>query len=207
MKGEAEAENTASAKRPRKRGRKRAIVAILAVLAGAYWFLRPGPEDTTAKSGTTAVVKRAPLLITVNEGGSIEALESQEVKSDVRGETKILKIIEEGHVITQEEIDKGFVLVEMDAEKFKDDKTERELAYQTALASDVEAQKRYEIQVNDNESALASAKLAVKFARMDFDRYLGENGHLFDLLSHVNHPNRKGHQLVADEILRYFPAQ
>jgi acyl-CoA thioesterase I len=40
-----------------------------------------------------------------------------------------------------------------------------------------------------------------------FDRYIGESGHLFDLLSHVNHPNRKGHQMVADEILRYFPAQ
>jgi len=40
-----------------------------------------------------------------------------------------------------------------------------------------------------------------------FDRYTGENGHLFDLMSHVNHPNRKGHQLVADEILRFFPAQ
>jgi acyl-CoA thioesterase-1 len=40
-----------------------------------------------------------------------------------------------------------------------------------------------------------------------FFRYLGEGGHLFDLLSHVNHPNRKGHQIVAEELLRYFPAQ
>ncbi len=40
-----------------------------------------------------------------------------------------------------------------------------------------------------------------------FLRYLENGGHLHDLLSHVNHPNRKGHQLVAEEILRYFPAQ
>jgi acyl-CoA thioesterase I len=40
-----------------------------------------------------------------------------------------------------------------------------------------------------------------------FNRYLKNGGHLHDLLSHVNHPNRKGHQLVAEEILRYFPAQ
>ncbi len=40
-----------------------------------------------------------------------------------------------------------------------------------------------------------------------FRRYLGNGGHLHNLLSHINHPNRQGHRIVADEILRYFPAQ
>jgi hypothetical protein len=40
-----------------------------------------------------------------------------------------------------------------------------------------------------------------------FKRHITNGGHLFDLLSHVNHPNRFGHQLVAQEILKYFPAQ
>ena len=40
-----------------------------------------------------------------------------------------------------------------------------------------------------------------------FQRYRNGEGHLYDLLSHVNHPNRKGHGIVAQEILRYFPAQ
>ncbi len=158
----------------RRRGRKLAILVILIALAAAAYHFTRRPAVTTVKTGTTATVKRAPLSITVTEGGSIEALKSQEVKSEVRGETKILKIVEEGHVITQAEIDSNFVLVEMDAEKFKDDLIERELAYETAKAADVEAQKRYEIQVNDNESAITAAKLASKFALMDFERYLGE---------------------------------
>lgn len=40
-----------------------------------------------------------------------------------------------------------------------------------------------------------------------FTRYYEQGGHLVDLLSHVNHPNRKGHQIVAEQILRYFPPQ
>ena len=40
-----------------------------------------------------------------------------------------------------------------------------------------------------------------------FQRYIHQGGHLFDLLSHVNHPNAFGHNLVAQEILKYFPAQ
>lgn len=30
-------------------------------------------------------------------------------------------------------------------------------------------------------------------------------GHITDLLSWINHPNRKGHELVAAELLRWFP--
>jgi hypothetical protein len=40
-----------------------------------------------------------------------------------------------------------------------------------------------------------------------FHQHLNTGGHLYDLLSHVNHPSRFGHSLVAREILRYFPAQ
>jgi acyl-CoA thioesterase-1 len=40
-----------------------------------------------------------------------------------------------------------------------------------------------------------------------FHQYMNAGGHLYDLLSHVNHPNQLGHSLVAREILRYFPAQ
>jgi len=47
--------------------------------------------------------------------------------------------------------------------------------------------------------------LADSFAA--FQRHIASGGHLYDLLSHVNHPNRLGHSLVAREILRYFPAQ
>lgn len=47
--------------------------------------------------------------------------------------------------------------------------------------------------------------LADSFAA--FQRHIAAGGHLYDLLSHVNHPNRLGHSLVAQEILRYFPAQ
>lgn len=40
-----------------------------------------------------------------------------------------------------------------------------------------------------------------------FQRYIADGGELSDLLSHINHPNRQGHELVARELLRWFPAQ
>ena len=40
-----------------------------------------------------------------------------------------------------------------------------------------------------------------------FQEYIRAGGHLSDLLSHINHPNKLGHYLVARALLRWFPAQ
>lgn len=40
-----------------------------------------------------------------------------------------------------------------------------------------------------------------------FQHYLDQGGVVTDLLSHINHPNHQGHQLVARALLRWFPAQ
>lgn len=37
-----------------------------------------------------------------------------------------------------------------------------------------------------------------------FGRYAQSGGELGDLMASSNHPNRKGHQMIADEILRWF---
>jgi lysophospholipase L1-like esterase len=38
-----------------------------------------------------------------------------------------------------------------------------------------------------------------------FQDYIHRGGKLADLMSQVNHPNRIGHELVADELLKWFP--
>ncbi len=40
-----------------------------------------------------------------------------------------------------------------------------------------------------------------------FQQYIDQGGEVTDLLSHINHPNQLGHQLVVRELLRWFPAQ
>ena len=38
-----------------------------------------------------------------------------------------------------------------------------------------------------------------------FKNYVHNGGQLADLMSQSNHPNRKGHELVADQLLNWFP--
>ncbi len=74
----------ATAARPRRPLRwwllRGAVVAIGLVL---LWHFS-GEEEGNGPSGTTFAARRGPLRITVLEGGTIEALESQEIKSEVK---------------------------------------------------------------------------------------------------------------------------
>jgi multidrug resistance efflux pump len=154
-------------------GRKPLVALLLLLLAGGGWYFKAAP-DTTLSAGTTYTATLAPMEITVLEGGSVESLDSQLIKSEVQGQTKILTLIEEGYQITAEDVKNKLVLVELDSKELQDRLTERELDYQNAVATLTEAKEAFEIQRNQNESDLKAAELVVKFGRMDLERYMGE---------------------------------
>jgi len=131
----------------------------------------------SARANTTFfTARRGPLLISVVEGGSIEALESQVIRSRVEGRegTKILRIVEEGYQVTAKDLTDRLVLVELDASALKDRITSQEIDFQATLANLTESIKQKEVQENRNLSDIKTAGLARKFALMDFKKYLGE---------------------------------
>ncbi len=156
------------------RKRKTWLWLLLAVtVCGYYYFTR---HHAVKALGTEFVVRKGPLDINVAEGGSVEALESQDVKSEVRGYqgTKILKIIEEGYLVTDEDVRTNKVLVELDSSEIKKQITQQEIQFQSTLAALTEAQQAYDIQLNQNLSDLKAAEQKAKFARMDLEKFLGD---------------------------------
>ncbi|HOV60072.1 MAG TPA: efflux RND transporter periplasmic adaptor subunit [Candidatus Hydrogenedentes bacterium] len=147
------------------------LVVTLAGYAGWRWWRGRGAATTT---NLTATVIRGPLEITVVEGGTVEAKESQQIKSEVKGETKILSLVEEGYQVTEEDVANGKPLMTLDTKNLEDQRVAQELEFQNTLSALTEAQERYEIQLIDNESAIKTAELNVKFARMDLAKYVGE---------------------------------
>ena len=125
----------------------------------------------------TFEVQRGPLDITVLEGGALEALESQEIRSEVKGNNgvKILQIVEEGYRISQDDVDNGLVLVELDTAQLIDEQLNQEIAVETAEASYIERRAELEIQLNQNLTDLNDARQEMRFARLDFEKFLGGN--------------------------------
>ena len=158
--------------RRQPRWRIGAIILIVALAA----FLVQGSRKS-ATSGATFTARRGPLDISVLNGGSVQALESQEIKCEVRvgyNGTKILKIVEEGYQVTEEDVKTNKVLVELDSSDLQKQLVQQEIQYQTAVASLTDAQQSYEIQLNQNISDIKAAEQKARFARMDFDKFLGD---------------------------------
>ncbi len=164
-----------AAKFIRRQPRWRLIAgAGLVVVAGLLWW-RGGAKMTTKAALFAA--RRGPLEITVLEGGSLQALESQEVKCEVRvgyQGTKILKIVEEGYLVTDDDVKTNKVLVELDSSDLQKQIIQQEIQYQSAIAGLIDAQQSYEIQLNQNLGDIKDAEQKARFARMDFDKFLGD---------------------------------
>jgi multidrug resistance efflux pump len=120
---------------------------------------------------------RGAMSIDVSEGGSIEATQAQIIKSRVEGRdgTTILKIIEEGYQVTEEDVEKGLVLVELDASTIVERIKAQETDVQGALANLMEYVKQREIRESSNLSSIKTASVQSKFALMDFQKYLGRS--------------------------------
>lgn len=151
------------------------VLAVVLGCAGLWWFKSAGKS---AGAAATFAVRRGPLDITVLEGGSLQALESQEIKCEVRvgyQGTKILKIVEEGYFVTAEDVKTNKVLCELDSSDLQKQIVQQEIQYQSAAASLTDAEQNYEIQLGQNKSDIKDAEQKARFARMDFDKFLGDS--------------------------------
>jgi len=121
----------------------------------------------------TFTVRRDDLPITVTESGSIKARKSIDLKSEVEGRATIISIVPEGSYVTAEDVNNGKILCELDSGDLDEQLAQREIDFASAEASYKEATEAYDIQVKQNESDVTAAMLKVKFALIDFRKYLG----------------------------------
>jgi multidrug resistance efflux pump len=159
-----------------KKSTQYVITGLAVVLTGLLFSLVDNSNDTVTGS-ITFEARRGNLDITVLEGGSLEALQSQEIRSRVKGRegVKILSIVEEGYRVTPEDVTAGKILVELDTSQLIDDQLNQEIAVETAEASYIERKAEYEIQLNQNMTDLNDARQDVRFAKLDFEKFLGGN--------------------------------
>ena len=148
------------------------VGAVFLVLV--FWFMLGG-ESSDQGTIITFEARRGDLEITVLEGGSLEALQSQEIRSRIKGRegVKILNIVEEGYQVTPEDVDAGLVLVELDKAALIDQQLNQEIAVETAEATYIERRAEFEIQLNENMTELNDARQEMRFARLEFEKFLG----------------------------------
>src|SRR6185369_16359237 len=81
----------------------------------------------------------------------------------------------EGYFVTEEDVKTNKVLVELDGSDLQKQIVQQEIQYQSAVANLTDSQQGFEIQVNQNQSDIKAAEQKARFARMDFDKFLGDS--------------------------------
>jgi HlyD family secretion protein len=172
------------------------LVGIAAVaVIGTVAVMKAKMGGSAVSAGSAFAARRGDLAITVTEGGSIRARQSINYNCEVArrgGELTILNIVPAGTHITQEDVDKGRVLVELDASALKEQLTRSRLDLATEQGNMISANEANDIQVLQNESDIAVGQLKVRFALMALQKYLGTR--LADILTR----DTKGISDVAD---------
>ncbi|TVR46578.1 MAG: efflux RND transporter periplasmic adaptor subunit [Puniceicoccaceae bacterium] len=158
---------------PSKRGQllwpALAVIGVLGTgsLIGS-WLLSGGDS---AQTGPTGEVRRGDLTISVTESGSLRNRDQVIVTNRVEGRTTILWIIEEGRYV-----ERGDLLVELDSSDLEDRLIEREISVQNAEAVYIRAQQELKVTESRTQSEIAQAELTLRFAILDRDKYLGDDG-------------------------------
>jgi multidrug resistance efflux pump len=171
------------------RGKQIWVVLILGAITltalVVFGSMKTASSTASSASLSTFTARRDDLTITVTESGSINARNTIDIKCEVEagrmgggagggGGVTILSIVPEGSYVTPEDVNDGKVLVELDSSVLKEQIEQYKIEVATANAAYTEANEANLIQVKQNESDITASELAVKFALMDFQKYLGE---------------------------------
>ncbi|UCE99134.1 MAG: efflux RND transporter periplasmic adaptor subunit [Planctomycetota bacterium] len=189
---------------PLKWLRRVLIIAVVVVIAGAgvFVFLRraSGRLSESNKEATTFTVRRDNLPINVTESGGIKALNSKDIKSEVEGQTTITSIVDEGTIITPNDVNNGKVLVELDSSEIEQKLTQQEIAFLNAEASLTEAKESLDIQKKQNDSDIKAGQMKVRFSLMDVHKYFGKNAaeKLMSASANPGHEHNEIASLIED---------
>ena len=124
-------------------------------------------------TGLTWQVKSGDFKVTVLAGGTLKAVQSQDIISEVEGQNTILDIVPEGTVVTEENVKDGKVLVRLDSSRVGEQLAQEEISLQNAESALTDAREGYQIQLNQNDTNIRKGELNSTFARMELEKYLG----------------------------------
>jgi len=159
--------------RPRRRRVRAGRAAILTLLvlgiAAGCRKRESGGEDPDVFT-----VVRGPLDITVTESGTVDAEKSVTIKNKVSRTVRILEMVDEGTIITEEDVKKGLVLVRFDSTDLETEYANRQASFESAKAALTQAKEALAIQESENASNIRSAEMNLTFAMNDFKKLVGQ---------------------------------
>lgn len=142
------------------------VITILVVVGAVAFFSMRGMMKKEESKTEFYTVTRAPLTVSITEGGALRAVREATIRSEFAGTPRIIFIVPEGTYVTN-----GQKLVEFETADLKDTVNAQEISYQTALFNFTQATNQLIVTKSQQESFIKSAELNVEFAASDLEKY------------------------------------
>lgn len=156
------------------------LLLVISLLATGAWFALPQIRNqftTTGADGSPTVKATCgDLEIIVLEGGNFNALESLQLKSQVktREGAKILSIVEEGYEVTAKDVEEGKVLIKLDPTEVLEKIELHDIEFENAQTELTDSDEARAIRATESQNEIGSARQKARFALLDFEKYMGE---------------------------------
>lgn len=149
-----------------------AIAVVAVALIGVFSSKRGGVD---VDSLPVAAAQQGDLVIDVLEGGNIQALNYLEFRNEVTTSSgvKILEIIDEGYMVTEEDVANGKILVRLDPSQLEEEIVDHDVEFQQTEAAYAEAKQNIEIEESEALSDIKAERQVLRFALLDFQKFVG----------------------------------
>jgi len=141
-----------------------AIIGLAVIVVVALLSMRSGQP---VKEYSFYEVKRGDFLISIVEGGALDAVNQVLIRNEVEDNSRITFIVKEGVMVKQ-----GDLLVELDSSRAQDSVNAQEIAVERAQFSLLSDEQNLEIQKSLFESEMQQARLRIEFAESDLEKYV-----------------------------------
>ena len=148
--------------------------ASIAVGLGIFFSKSDSSGGNTSGLPVTKA-QRGDLTIDVLEGGNIQALNFLEFRNEVTSTTgiKILEIIDEGYMVTEDDVESEKVLVRLDPSELEEDIVDHDVQFQQTESAYAEAKQNIEIEESEALSDIKAERQKLRFALLDFQKFVG----------------------------------
>ena len=142
------------------------IMGVIGALVIVIWFLSYlGGDGGTSDS--FYLIKRGDFLVSVNAGGTLEAVNQEVIRNEVDGSSRVIYIIPEGTVVKE-----GDLLVELDSAEAEEQLNQQKLSYEKAVQEFEAAKANLQIEQSQVQSQIDAGILSTNFAYIDYKKFI-----------------------------------
>jgi HlyD family secretion protein len=140
-----------------------AVVGLAVIALAVVIFRKSGAP---AQAFSFYEVKRGDFLVSIVEGGTLQAVNEVSIRNEVEGTARIIFIVPEGSYVK-----KGDLLVELDSSSSQDAINLQQINVEKAQFALVQAEQQLAIQKSTVDSEIKAAELKVEFAKSDLKKF------------------------------------